>query len=50
MWVEIKASPENIKKLKECDKIELRIVSANGDCSDIIKTYTEKFVDRLCDE
>lgn len=50
MWVEVKASPENIKKLKGCDKIELRLVSTKGDCCDVIKTFTEKFVNKLCDE
>ena len=50
MWVEINTTPENMKNLLECDRIDLRIVCTDGECGDVIKTYTEKFVDRLCDE
>lgn len=49
-WVKLRLTDEDIRKLKECDRIDLIIESTTGNYSVKIKTYTEPFVDRLCND
>jgi hypothetical protein len=48
--IKLRLSDENIRLLKQCDRIDLILESTSGNYSTKIKTYSEPFVDRLCDE
>lgn len=48
--IKLRLSDENIRQLKQCDRIDLILESTSGNYSTKIKTYSEPFVDRLCDE
>ena len=44
MWIKKTVTPKQMEDLLKCDKIEIRLETLDGSCSDVIECYTKKYI------
>jgi hypothetical protein len=47
MWIKEKVTPKQLADLKRCDKIELRLETIDGNCSEVVECYTKRYVNDI---
>lgn len=45
--ITLRLTPEDISLVKDCDAIQLKIVSTTGDIQNMMWVYTDKFLNKL---
>lgn len=48
--ITLRLTPDEISQLRGCDAISIRMESTTGNVMEQMWVYTDKFVDKLCDE